>query len=85
MPQVAGSGAPSMETPSSSEKGGTPEGVPNARNDSTSVLEVGVKVRAACCQPLKPMSAFVTVEVNWISDPKLTANCSELAPWKPDC
>src|SRR5579875_3451276 len=79
--QVAGSGAdPFTVTPSSSENGGTPAGVPIAKNDSTSVLLVGINVITSCFQPVKPWLELCSTGVNCDTEPRLTRNCSVVPP-----
>lgn len=50
----AGSGTAPPETPSSSENGGTPFGVPCARNDSVALVPSATKMNFSLIQPLKP-------------------------------
>ena len=57
--QVPGSGTAALiDTPSSNEKGGTPEGVPTAKKDNTALELVAVKLKVSCIQPLKPCEVF---------------------------
>ena len=65
--KVAGSGVTTfIETPSRSEKGGSPLGVPMARNERTSLPLVAVKSRVEYCQPVKPWLGSVTMAVSMV-------------------
>src|ERR1700761_7865069 len=74
-----------IDTPSSSEKGGSPFGVPAARNDRTSELLVAGKVSGASCQPVKPWLGSLRTGVESCWPPRLTSHCSVVGPVKPDC
>ena len=50
----SGSGTAVIDTPSSSENGGRPSGVPTARKLSSWLVLVAVNVTSSCFQPVKP-------------------------------
>ena len=80
---LAGSGTFVMDTLASSAKGGTPAGVPFARNDSSSPGPVATKSNVTLNQPVKPVLGFVTIAVSCVVaafEPRLTSHCSVVVP-----
>ena len=81
---LPGSGAGLRLMPSSRMKGGA-AGLPFAVIFSVWEVAVAVKSSAACCQPVKPLLAFVSVLVFVVWLPKFTARKSVVLPVETSC